>query len=596
MIKITKYVTVIFAFAALSLCGAVGAFAADAAKQLEKGKALFAEKKDSEAMDYFIDVMLGGTPEQSEEANHYVNLIHNRMAGIQTPVEVDVNFQEGKVRHAGEGDPSEYYGTKEQEPYTQADEDAAEAVAEEDDAQDAQEDLEALGEENEEETAAAEGTDEISENDEPVDEEASQETDSEENADESAYSEDEEAASNDGAEAAAASGTFDELTSGDALQARELYTQQKVQSMKDAAIAKIRDTKGVRLYFRNGQPDAIDMDGDVIFEGNKFKTSALPLLDEIYSLMALTQGASYVILPPGSYTDDVSLPGIRQAMALNSFFVHKGISSGKISYNMGLYDQEPPAKFANLEGLSIVFDYEADLPAQISQATSISNTPLLSMAVVPVSNTIDMAAGEAFVIDFSVVEAGNPIENWVFQIVQHAADGKYYVVRQLEGFAPVYHQILWNGRKGVIGPELQSGKYTLVLTATDVKGEKRTLRRAVQVTGTAVKETKAAVSAGVDEASICPKCNYKTARLWKKPGRVMKASAQTAAPAAVNPAPTPEMPDAQPDLVDPFEDMPDTVSGTNDAASAYPAPAQGDAYADPAGASPYDMPYEETSF
>lgn len=596
MIKITKYVTVIFAFAALSLGGAVGAFAADAAKQLEKGKALFAEKKDSEAMDYFIDVMLGGTPEQSEEANHYVNLIHNRVAGIQTPVEVDVNFQEGKVRHAEEGDSAEYYNAQEEEPYTRADEDAAETVAEEDDSQDAEEDLEALGEENEEENSAEEDADEAADDDESGEDEAAQETDSEENTDESGSSEEDEAAvsqEEEGAEAAASSGTFDELTSGEALQARELYTQQKVQSMKDAAIAKIRDTKGVRLYFRNGQPDAIDMDGDVIFEGNKFKTTALPLLDEIYSLMALTQGASYVILPPGSYTDDVALPGIRQAMALNSFFVHKGISSGKISYNMGLYDQEPPAKFANLEGLSIVFDYEADLPAQISQATSISNTPLLSMAVVPVSNTIDMGAGEAFVIDFSVVEAGNPVENWVFQIVQHAADGKYYVVRQLEGFSPVYHQILWNGRKGVIGPELQSGKYTLVLTASDVKGEKRTLRRTVQVTGTAVKESQAA--AGLEESALCPKCNYKTARLWKKPGRVMKAAAQTAAPAAAEPAPAAsKTPAAQPDLTDPFEDFPDTVPGEGDSSSAYPA--QGGAYGDSAGTSPYDMPYEESSF
>ena len=61
----------------------------------------------------------------------------------------------------------------------------------------------------------------------------------------------------------------------------------------------------------------------------------------------------------------------------------------------------------------------------------------------------------------------SPVDNWMLQVVQHGRDGNFYVVRQLEGFTPVYHQILWNGRKGIIGPELPCGKYTLVLTATD---------------------------------------------------------------------------------------------------------------------------------
>ena len=42
---------------AISLVCGPALFAASTAKQLEKGKKLYAEQKDDEAMDYFIDVL-----------------------------------------------------------------------------------------------------------------------------------------------------------------------------------------------------------------------------------------------------------------------------------------------------------------------------------------------------------------------------------------------------------------------------------------------------------------------------------------------------------------------------------------------------------
>ena len=134
---------------------------------------------------------------------------------------------------------------------------------------------------------------------------------------------------------------------------------------------------------RDGKPDALDIDPEVLFDRNKFKTSSFSVLDDVYALLALTQGAAYVILPPGSYTDDVTLSGIRQAMALNSYLINRGISQGKLHYNMGLADQEPPARFANLNGVSIVFDYESKLPANMEKNEKNIKAPLLSMAVVP---------------------------------------------------------------------------------------------------------------------------------------------------------------------------------------------------------------------
>lgn len=543
--------------------------AASPAKQLEKGKALYAQNKDDAAMDYFIDVLVNGSRKESDEANKYINMIHNRIGGIQNPVEVDVNFKEGEVQRLAPGE--EYSLTSEEgefnlEKQTVAGDDSqAQPFV-------AQEDINAI-----------DAQEEIVYEEEPAPEEKN-------------------------------SSSFVDLTAPDALQARAIYSQEKLDNLIASSVEKIKGTKGVRIYFRDRRIDAIDMDWNVVFQGSKFKPEAMPLLDDIYALMALTQGAGYVILPPGSYTDDIALSGIRQAMALNSFFVHKGISSGKISYNMGLFDQEPPAKFSNLDGISIVFDWDAELPASLPQAAATTKTPLLSLAVVPVNNEIDPALGQAFAIDFSVIETVSPLDNWLFQIVQHNADGKFYTVRRVEGFSPVYHQLLWNARKGIIGPELACGKYTVALTAVDMKGQKKTLRRRLTVKCPEIKP----VVEEVDEATICKKCNYKTARLWTKPGRTMSVVSQ----------PVAEVAPAQPELVDPYASASDTYTDTaaytegpagtytdtmpmdaytqgvpaayTDAPAAYtdpyaaqqPAPA---AMQQPAAATdnPYDMPYDE---
>ncbi len=564
------------ALLAVVLAGGSLFAAVSPAKQLEKGKQLFAQEKNEEAMDAFIEVLVNGSRAEVEEANSYINRIHNRLGGIQDPVEVDVNYQEGAVVRLPEGvDPVAFQEQldAEMKPIEQELRAAGlTATAQADQAaMTAQEQAQAAASQWSQQQQAARTAWQ-----QKVDEYSLEEAALQAQLDQDAQAL--RAAAQDIA-GQAGSSTYTDLTSASALQARQLYTTQKLDSLKQVAIAKLEKEKGVRLYFRNGEPDAIDIDSEVLFDGNKFRTDALPLLDEVYTLMALTQGAGYVILPPGSYTDNITLSGIRQAMALNSFLVHKGLSSGKISYNMGLFDQEPPAKFANLEGISIVFDYDADLPALLPEAAAVSKLPLLSMAVVPVSNKIDPSAGEAFAIDFSVIETVNPVDNWVFQVVQHGADNTYYVVRQLEGFSPVYHQLLWNGRKGIIGPELACGRYTLVLTAADVQGGKRTLRRLVEVACTNQKAVASKTAVSVSSAK--DNLNYKTPRLWTKPGREMR-----------NVVTTTVVTTEETEMVDPMAaSSADQVQQTTTTDTYYNVDTQNQASA--ADNNPFDMPYEQ---
>lgn len=518
------------------------------AKQLARGKQLFEQNKNDEAMDAFIEVLVNGSRAEVEEANQYINKLHNRMGGIQDPVEVAEDYAEGTISHVNSAlDPvvlqeqldaqtapieqevrsAGLAATAQADAAALAAQQRAEALAAEANQYSQQQIEEAAAQlRAQQEALLAKEAELQAKQDEILAQQAAAKQALQNQLED--YSLDEEtkvtpvAAVTTPANTPAAntnSSTFADLTSPAALQARQIYTAQKLESMMQAAVAKLEKEKGVRLYFRNGKPDAIDVDSEVLFDGYKFRPEALPVLDEIYTLMALTQDASYVILPPGSYTDNITLSGIRQAMALNSFLVHKGLSSGKLSYNMGLFDQEPPAKFANLDGVSIVFDYDTELPSSLPDATSVTKKPLLSMAVVPVSNKISPCLGEAFAVDFSVIETENPIDNWVLQVVQHGARDTYYIVRQVEGFSPVYHQILWNGRKGIIGQELPCGKYTFALTGTDVQGAKQTLRRQVEVLCCNGTQNKI-----VEPVATASTLNYKEPRLWTKPGRVMMKS------------------------------------------------------------------------
>ncbi len=561
MIKINRPLTYVLVLVGGLLLSGVVAQAASAEKQLQKGIEAYRKNDNDKAMDYFVDVLMHGDREQAARASNYIDAIHNHIGGIETPVEVDMSFPDQPTQTVV--DPANNlanYGTERLNTLATEAEAAVQETADGFDQvpQTLTEQIEARQlagylQENSAQVQSAGGVQEPqaipAASGIALDQSAAQaqsavngavQTQQDMRALDQEFSQEEIPADRNAAlttsyapiqmptvpETQTASSTFMDLTSDSAIAARSLYSTQKIQSMTEAAEAALRDTPGVHLYMRaDGQPDAIDIDEGVLFQGTSFRPEAFTTLNHIYELLALTQGARYTILPSGSYADDVTLSGIRQAMALQSYLIKRGISQGKLSYNMGLVDEDVPAKFSNLKGLSVVLDYDAKLPTRLLDNEEKETKPLLSMAIVPQCHAIDRSLGEAYAVDFSVLETVNPLDNWMLQVVLHGRDGKYYIVRQLEGFAPVYHQILWNGRKGIIGPELPCGKYTLVLTAMDVKGNKQVVRRRVIVKCAADTPT------GSCQAGACPAAkttsqntvlDYKSARLWKKPGRIMR--------------------------------------------------------------------------
>ncbi len=628
--KFWNYLTIFF-FGLLLVSGTM-LMAASSAKQLAKGISLYNENKDTQAMDYFIDVLVNGTAEEVATANQYIDRIHNRVGGIQTPVAVDVNFKEGEVKTLGEvADPAvqqaqqaideqaaklQQAANEQAAKLQQAQQEVADKAAAQQQALTQQIEAKKMAAQNAGDQLADDWNMVTAQTDEQLQNLAQQATQTEQGitdaavaatvgADGLSHTEQADweavadqttaelnASRNDMLTTVNGESAFTDLTSEKAIEARELYTAQKIDSMMQSAIQNINDTEGVHLYMRDNRPDALEIAPEVIFDKGNFRADAQPLLNSIYELLALTQGSAYVILPPGSYTDDVTLSGIRQAMALNSYLINRGISQGKLHYNMGLVDEEPPARFANLNGLSIVFDYDAKLPTVLEKNANNETAPLLSMAIVPLCHAIDRSLGEAFAIDFSVLETVNPLDNWVLQIIQHGHDGKYYIVRQLEGFSPVYHQILFNGRKGVIGPELPCGKYTLVLTGVDLKGKKQTLRRRVVVKCADVKNSCDGTCSTAKTEAAQTELDYKTSRLWVKPKRTMyKDVAPVAADSqAVSTSTSTHTKTVRTTTIiedDNGDDSAATVAPTSPSAMPYPT----DASALPAN-NPYDMPYD----
>lgn len=218
-------------------------------------------------MDYFIDVMVHGDKDQVAEANKYVELIHNRVGGIQTPVEVDVNFKEGEVKTLDDvatdavAEAQQQAQLAAQEAQAKAQEQKAQAAAAKEGlVNDVNAQQQALTDRIEAQRlaaqeAAAQARQDALQTAADVNESAIETTAvADTSAGTAAQNADEQAVSNqtqtvtdaalddtprqEGTLTSSADSTFTDLTSPEAVEARELYTNQKLDSMTAAAIEK----------------------------------------------------------------------------------------------------------------------------------------------------------------------------------------------------------------------------------------------------------------------------------------------------------------------------------------------------------------------
>lgn len=529
LLRVLSVFLVISSFAAF----AFGAKALSVQEKLEKGQSLYEAGDYDGAMDNFLDVFVEGNIEQINIANEYVNMIHFKRGGVSTPTRViyDEGLEAQKEAYKQEAKDLQQELAKEYDAAKTTVKDTAKNTK-----QQVQEDLEAKQQEvldlqAQEEAKLLQAQEDAKllqdQEQEKLNQQLAQAQDDIVNIQEdlqapmmiiSTMPEDEEGAK----ESEPSEVIVQDQPQYTAAQ-REAQIDRDITDMQEKLIAKLNSLDGVNVYMRNGKVDAIDIDSDVIFLNDNitFSSNGKAVLEDVYALMLLAKEPVFVLLPPGSYTDEVDLQGVRQTVALNSYLINRGLSSAKLNFNMGLVNEQPPAKFSNLEGVSIVFDYD-NKPQLYNKLSDKQAYPILSLGMYP--EKINTSLGEGMVIDFSVIETAAPIEEWKLQIIQHALDGKYYVVRQVSGKKEIYNQIFWNGRKQFYGEALPAGKYTLMLRAKDNKGREKIVRRKVEIVAQTVKEETAqtAKTAKTSKAVKQAALDYSTPRLWKKPAKILK--------------------------------------------------------------------------
>ena len=541
LIKVLSVFLVVSSFVAV----AFGAKALTVQEKLEKGQSLYDAGNYDEAMDSFLDVFVEGNAEQINIANEYVNMIHFKRGGVSTPTRViyDENLEAQKEAYKQEArdlqnELAQDYdnavvATKETVNSAKA-QAQNELAAKQQELLALQEQEQAILLQKQEEAKLLQEQEQqrLLQEQEQIRLEQEQELARLNQQIEEAKENLKRAQKEAETQIIVAPANIEEQETSEeiiiqeqenySLTQREQKIEQDISAMQESLIAKLNKLEGVNVYMRKGKVDAIDIDSDVIFHDDKitFSSSGKEVLEDVYALMLLSKEPVFVLLPPGSYTDEVDLQGVRQVVALNSYLINKGISSSKINFNMGLLNEQPPAKFSNLEGISIVFDYD-DEPVLYNNITDKEAYPILSLGMYP--EKINPALGEGMVIDFSVIETAAPIENWKLQIIQHASDGKYYIVRQVSGEDAVYEQIFWNGKKQFFGAALPAGKYTLMLRAKDNEGREKIVRRKVIIVAQeqkqqSVKEAKQPQTTGVKQAAL----DYTTPRLWTKPAKILR--------------------------------------------------------------------------
>lgn len=539
----------VFVFVSCCVAFAFAAKVLTAQEKLEKGQSYYEAGNYDRAMEYFLDVFVEGNIEQINTANEYVDMIHFKRGGVSAPVRVNYDEQLEEQKEAYKQEAKEIQkemnaeydrtiqqlqegATSAQTQVQQGVEDTQNALAQtKSNLVAAEEDLAAWQKKEEEKLnenlkqAEQDFNDKLSV---PATIEVGQEetvitfvpADSQK-----AYQDmglvEKEDFENENSEEAKAKETIVEDRLQYDLSEKEAIINKNIADIQKALIAKLNEREGVNVYLRNGKIDAIDIDSEAIFLGDNitFSQNGKEILEDVYKVMLLSKEPVFVLLPPGSYTDDVNLQGVRQVVALNSYLINMGLSSAKVNFNMGLLNEQPPAKFSNLEGISIVFDYD-NKPVLYNNVSDKQSYPILSLGMYP--EEINPELGQGMVIDFSVVETAAPIDNWKLQIVRHGSDGKYYIVRQLAGEQPVYEQIFWNGKKNFFGEILPAGRYTLLLRAKDTDGKEKIVRRKVRLLSeskkaeTAIQENKPAKV--VKQAAL----DYSTPRLWTKPAKILK--------------------------------------------------------------------------
>jgi|GEM_PF-3678012 len=255
--------------------------------------------------------------------------------------------------------------------------------------------------------------------------------------------------------------------------------ERKLKAIRDSMVAYLSRSEGVQIIMNGDIPEAVNIDPETIFSSTAtFKPNADVRLSAVAGLMFAMGKANFTVTPFGFSAGDNEIVDMRRAIAMQSYFLQKGVSAARLTLDLDAFSREGlPRKFRELGGVGVIFDYGRK-PALRSPSDASEHVPLaMTLGVFP--SAFEPDRGQGAIIELSALDTSVRVDKWRVQIYRYDPSRTLSVVQESSGSGPAYHQIYWNGRRNFFGRTLPYGKYLCLLSALGSDGRERSLRQAI---------------------------------------------------------------------------------------------------------------------
>ena len=250
---------------------------------------------------------------------------------------------------------------------------------------------------------------------------------------------------------------------------------EKISEMRRQVLLDMGKSNALKIYMGDPLPRAVTINTQYFFANETvFKANASAALSNLAGLIFTLGKANVLILPEGTVEGDVKIKSIRQAIALNSYLVSRGISPSRLDVNLTGGEIKFPKELTNISGMIILFNYDKPPLLKVNDDVQ-SKGPKVSLGVYPTA--ISVQKNEGALVEFSAFESAAGKPTWKFEIFSVQPDNTILSLQKVDGYGPQYNQSFWNGRKNFFGAPYPSGKYMFSITATDTEGRETNLRR-----------------------------------------------------------------------------------------------------------------------
>lgn len=255
----------------------------------------------------------------------------------------------------------------------------------------------------------------------------------------------------------------------------------KMDQLRGELLWRLGEINGVKVYEGAGGLKAIVLDPAVFFDGTgkaTLRPGVSAALDLLSGLIFTAGNANCLVLPEGTALEEVSLGGIRRAMALYSYLESRGHSAARMEVRLTGTSISLPKEVMDVSGIIVLFDYLNPPKLKIPEDNR-GKGPKVSLGIYPAE--IRTKSNEGAVVEFSVQERAGVSPEWKFEIFGMLKDGTRLPLREISGSGARFSQTYWNGRRRFFGAAYPAGKYIFKVTAVDLDGHEVSVSRKLVV-------------------------------------------------------------------------------------------------------------------